>query len=94
MLRIGEKTNCPLGSWDITYNFYIQMDESETLKNYLSQIPEQFHKNLDELIDEEIICMVADSLKEDWSARYDLLKLTFNELRDIQEENTLAQSQR
>ena len=68
--------------------------ESEKIKNYLSKIPEKFHKNLDEPIDEEIVCKVAESMKQDWIANYDILELSFNKLKDIQQENNLAKFQR
>ena len=67
--------------------------ESEKLKNYLSQIPEQFHKNLDEQIDDEIVCDIAKSLSG-WSEKYDLLELSYDGVKDIKMENSSAKSQR
>ena len=67
--------------------------ESENLKYYLSQIPEQFHKNLDEQIDDEILCKTAECLTG-WIYKYDLLELTHKGMKAIELDNNSAESQR
>ena len=67
--------------------------ESENLKYYLSQIPEQFHKNLDEEIDDNILCKSAESLAG-WRYKYDLLDLNDSEMKRIEQDNDSAELQR
>ena len=67
--------------------------ESENLKYYLSQIPEQFHENLDDEIDDEILNKTAESLTG-WIYKYDLLELNHNEMEGIKFDNDSAESQR
>ena len=67
--------------------------ESENLKYYLSQIPEQFHEYLDEQIDDEILCKTAESLTG-WRYKYDLLELNHNEMKGIELDYNSAESQR
>ena len=63
------------------------------LLNYLSNIKERYQKNLEEQIDEEIICDVAKHLRG-WDTKYDLLELDFDEVKVIKEDNSSAISQR
>ena len=63
------------------------------LLKYLSSIQEQYQKNLEEQIDEEIICDVAKHL-HGWDTKYDLLVLDFDEMKVINEDNSSAISQR
>ena len=63
------------------------------LLNYLSSIEEQYQKNLEEQIDEEVICDVANYL-HGWDTKYDLLDLGFDEVKVIKEDNSSAISQR
>ena len=67
--------------------------ESENLKYYLSQIPERFHENLDEEIDDEILSKTAESLTG-WIYKYDLLELNDDEMKAIKSDNDSAESQR
>ena len=68
--------------------------ESENLKYYLNQIPEQFHKNLDEQIDDEILCKTAENLTG-WRYKYDLLEFNNDdEMKRIEIDNNSAESQR
>ena len=67
--------------------------ESENLKYYLSLIPERFHKNLDDEIDDEILSKTAESLTG-WIYKYDLLELNHNEMEGIKFDNDSAESQR
>jgi len=62
------------------------MAGAEKLQNYLGKISEQYQKNLDEQIDQEIICETAKSLN-DWDAKYDLLELDYDEVKVIKKDN-------
>ena len=77
---------------DITRN---EDDSKATakLQKYISSIQEQYQKNLEEPIDEEILCAVAKSL-HNWDTKYDLLKLVYDEMKNIKEENSSVLSQR
>ena len=63
------------------------------LLNYLSSIQEHYQKNLEEQIDQEVICDVAKYL-HGWDTKYHLLELDFGEMKVIKEENSSAISQR
>ena len=63
------------------------------LQKYISSIQEQYQKNLEEPIDEEIICAVAKNL-HNWDTKYDLLMLVYDEMKNIKEENSSVLSQR
>ena len=63
------------------------------LLNYLSSIQEQYQKNLEEQIDQEIICDLGKGLHS-WDTKYDLFELDFDEMKVIKEENSSAISQR
>ena len=63
------------------------------LLNYLSSIQEQYQNNLEEQIDQEIICDVAKDL-HNWDTKYDLFELDFGEMKVIKEENSSAVLQR
>ena len=68
-------------------------EATEKLQRYVCSIQEQYQKNLDEQIDQEIICNVAKHL-HNWDTKYDLLKLDYDEVKVIKEENSSVRSQR
>ena len=68
-------------------------EATEKLRRYMCSIQEQYQKNLDEQIDQEIICDVAKYL-HNWDTKYDLLKLDYDEVKVIKEENSSVMSQR
>ena len=59
------------------------------LQSYLSSIHDRYQKNLEEQIDQEVICDVAKDL-HGWDAKYDLLELNFGEVKVIKEDNSSA----
>ena len=67
--------------------------ESENLKYYLSQIPEQFHENLDKQVEDEVLSNTAESLTG-WRYKYDLLQLNEDDMKVVEQDNNSAESQR
>ena len=63
------------------------------LLKYLRCIQEQYQKNLDEQIDQEILSDVAKHL-HNWDTKCDLLELDYKEVRVIKEESSSFLSQR
>ena len=66
---------------------------STKLQNYISSIQEQYQKNLERQIDQEILYDVARHL-HNWETKYDFLELDYNEVKVIKEENSSIHSQR